>query len=244
MVEAVVTTSWDDGHPCDLRLAELLRAYDVPATFYVPVYNDERARMSPRQVREIARDFDVGGHSLHHVDLRRIPLAEAGKEIVEGKKVLEDMVGRELRCFCYPWGSFNDHIANIVRGAGFLGARTTKSLTRRMGEPFAMTATANATNWWFAPYVRHSLAARDLKFFIFMLRNNLLCRGWHRLATETLDFVVRNGGIWHLWGHSWEIDQNNDWGVLEELFREIGALPGEVRRLTNSQLLETLAGGG
>ena len=77
---------------------------------------------------------------------------------------------------------------------------------------------------------------------MYMLRNNLFFQGWHRLAMKTLDFVVRNGGIWHLWGHSWEIDENNDWETLEDLFRALGALSADVQRLTNSQLLETLAG--
>ena len=36
-MDILITTSWDDGHPLDLRLAELLHKYDVPATFYIPV---------------------------------------------------------------------------------------------------------------------------------------------------------------------------------------------------------------
>jgi peptidoglycan/xylan/chitin deacetylase (PgdA/CDA1 family) len=42
MDKAVVTTSWDDGHPLDLKLAELLKKYDVPATLYMPMDNPER----------------------------------------------------------------------------------------------------------------------------------------------------------------------------------------------------------
>lgn len=46
MDKAIVTTSWDDGHPSDLKLAELLKRYDVPATFYIPIDNRERVKMS------------------------------------------------------------------------------------------------------------------------------------------------------------------------------------------------------
>jgi putative transposase len=42
MDKAVVTTSWDDGHPLDLKLAELLKKYDIPATLYMPMDNPER----------------------------------------------------------------------------------------------------------------------------------------------------------------------------------------------------------
>src|SRR4051794_21779274 len=31
-----ITTSWDDGHPLDIRIAELLAKYDLPGTFYIP----------------------------------------------------------------------------------------------------------------------------------------------------------------------------------------------------------------
>jgi len=50
--EAIVTTSWDDGHPSDLKLAELLREYDVPATFYIPIDNLERRSMTPPKKSE------------------------------------------------------------------------------------------------------------------------------------------------------------------------------------------------
>ena len=70
-----------------------------------------------------------------------------------------------------------------------------------------------------------------------MLKKNLLFKSWDRIAIETLNFVVENGGIWHLWGHSWEVDENNDWGKLEGIFQMLGSLPKEIKRMDNSQLL-------
>jgi len=75
--KAIITTSWDDGHPLDWKLAELLKKYDIPATFYIPVKNVERECMNPRQMVEIAQSFDVGEHTYHHFDLTRISLQEA-----------------------------------------------------------------------------------------------------------------------------------------------------------------------
>ena len=85
MDKAIITTSWDDGHPLDLRLAKLLQKYNVPATFYISIDSVERQGMNPQEIREIAKSFDVGGHTYHHVDLTRVSLGEAGPEIVEGK---------------------------------------------------------------------------------------------------------------------------------------------------------------
>ena len=47
---------------------------------------------------------------------------------------------------------------------------------------------------------------------------------------------MNNGGIWHLWGHSWEIEANSDWDKLESLFRLIDDLPREALKVNNSQL--------
>ena len=34
-----VTTSWDDGHVLDHKVANLLESYDLPGTFYVATQN-------------------------------------------------------------------------------------------------------------------------------------------------------------------------------------------------------------
>ncbi len=114
--------------------------------------------------------------------------------------------------FCYPWGSFNHKIINIVKGSGFIGARTVKLLTRSIKDPFKMGTTLQASNWQFAPYIKHSMVSQDLKLFRFMLKHDFFLKDWDRIAIETLDFIIKNGGVWHFWGHSWEIDDNNDWG--------------------------------
>ena len=170
MVKAIITTSWDDGHPLDLKLAELLGKYDIPATFYISIDNVERQSMNPSEIKQIGQSFDIGGHTYHHLNLLRVSLKEAEKEIAEGKRRLEEITSRELFSFCYPWGRFNHQVINIVKEAGFIGARTTHSLTRNIKDPFKMSTTINATDWWFAPYIKHSFTSQDPRLFLFMLR--------------------------------------------------------------------------
>ncbi len=55
MDRVIITTSWDDGHPLDLKLAELLQRYAIPATFYIPIDNIERQGMNTQEIREIAQ---------------------------------------------------------------------------------------------------------------------------------------------------------------------------------------------
>lgn len=241
MDRAIITTSWDDGHPLDLKLAELLQKYGIPATFYIPIENRERRGMTHQEIREIAQNFDVGGHAYHHVNLTRISPEAAEREIVDGKKSLEEIIGRELSSFCYPYGGFNNEVINMVKEAGFIGGRTVKLFARNLKGSFKMGTTVYARDLRFAAYVKHAVTSLDPGLVFFMLNNNLFFKGWEQIAIETLDFVIENGGIWHLWGHSWEVDGNNDWGRLEEVLRQINTLSKEVPKVNNSQLLRICA---
>jgi hypothetical protein len=40
---------------------------------------------------------------------------------------------------------------------------------------------------------------------------------WLELSKRLFDSVLQNGGIWHLYGHSWEIEELGLWKDLEEM---------------------------
>src|SRR5438874_5330287 len=66
----LVTTSWDDGHPSDLRVASLLDKHGLSGTFYVPSANSEnKAVMAATEIAELGRRFEIGGHTQNHVSL-------------------------------------------------------------------------------------------------------------------------------------------------------------------------------
>jgi peptidoglycan/xylan/chitin deacetylase (PgdA/CDA1 family) len=242
MAKAIVTTSWDDGHPLDLRVADMLERYHVPATFYLPVERTKRGCMGPDGMSEIGRRFDVGGHTYHHVNLRTVSPGRARQEIAGGKSRIEDIVGRSLACFCYPYGGYNGQVVEEVRAAGFLGARTTRCLSRTMGDPFRMGPTIHAKDWWFGPYLRDAAASRDIRLLLYMLGKNLFLKGWDDVALATLDFVIANGGVWHLYGHSWEIDSSGDWARLERVLQGVSARADNVRPMDNSELIRSYSG--
>ena len=74
------------------------------------------------------------------------------------------------------------------------------------------------------------------------MKKGLLFKCWERIAIETLDYVIENGGVWHLYGHSWEVEENDDWERLKSLFIEINELAQGARKVNNSQLMEICAG--
>jgi peptidoglycan/xylan/chitin deacetylase (PgdA/CDA1 family) len=85
--------------------------------------------------RVAARSFDTGGPTYHHVYLLRLSFEEAKSEIMKGKNTLEDMLARELLSFSYPWGGFNNQVIGIVKEAGFMEAKASRSLTGRTRNP-------------------------------------------------------------------------------------------------------------
>ena len=61
MRKAIVTTSWDDGHPLDLRVVDLLARYGIKGTFYVPLLYRSRPVMEKAQIIAILdRGMEIG----------------------------------------------------------------------------------------------------------------------------------------------------------------------------------------
>lgn len=81
--------------------------------------------MDRSEIREwLAAGHAIGSHSCTHPHLSRIPLAKAREEIIASKKKLEDLFGRPVEHFCYPYGDRNEAVVDLVREAGYRTACT------------------------------------------------------------------------------------------------------------------------
>jgi peptidoglycan/xylan/chitin deacetylase (PgdA/CDA1 family) len=116
-----ITTSWDDGHPLDFRVAELLTKYGLRGTFYIPATAKHEA-MSAAQIRELSRAFEVGANTLHHVVPTTATEQQACQEIADSKCWLENNTGLPYLMFCPPKGKYANRHLEAVRRAGYLGA--------------------------------------------------------------------------------------------------------------------------
>jgi peptidoglycan/xylan/chitin deacetylase (PgdA/CDA1 family) len=84
--------------------------------------------MDPTGVREwLAEGHEIGAHTMTHPNLKKIPLDRAREEIAASKKSLEDLFGRSVRHFCYPFGAYNEKVRDLVAEAGFETACTTRA---------------------------------------------------------------------------------------------------------------------
>ena len=64
----------------------------------------------------------IGAHTVNHPDLTILSAERKRREIVDSKKQLEDLLGREIKYFSYPFGRFDRESIEIVREAGFKAA--------------------------------------------------------------------------------------------------------------------------
>jgi peptidoglycan/xylan/chitin deacetylase (PgdA/CDA1 family) len=220
--EKYVTISVDDGHPTDLRTVDLLHKYALTATFYIPGANHERVVMNPAQIRDIDRHFEVGSHTLSHIRLTLMSDERAEREIVDGKKFSEDTLGREVIAFCYPGGKFNRRIEKHVEEAGFLAARTCRYfLNDYPKNPFSWDISTYANTYPAYVQVRHCLLEYNFAGAYKYVTTFQARVPWAAQFIRALEDVSRNGGMAHLYFHSWEIDQNGEWDQLESLFKVI-----------------------
>ena len=245
MNKAIITTSWDDGHPLDLKLAKLLKRYNIPATFYVPVKIQEGETLTPDQIKEIANDFDIGGHTYSHINLTELPKADAYEEIIKGKDYLEESISREIQSFCYPFGTYNEEVINMVKKGGFEGARTVKLLEIKVKSRFEIGTTIHVGEGGrshFRNFLKRSKVLPNARMPVYLLARNLLFKDWFETAVDSLDFVVKNGGVFHLWGHSWEIERWNNWEKLKLIFEYISKVNKnkKVLLMNNTELIQYL----
>jgi peptidoglycan/xylan/chitin deacetylase (PgdA/CDA1 family) len=81
--------------------------------------------MDEVQVREwLSAGQLIGSHSLNHPNLRKISAAQAREEIFSSKAELEQQFGVKVRHFCYPYGSYDERIRDLVIEAGYESAST------------------------------------------------------------------------------------------------------------------------
>jgi peptidoglycan/xylan/chitin deacetylase (PgdA/CDA1 family) len=73
----------------------------------------------------IKNGISIGAHTQTHPILTRVKPEALGKEIIMCKHKLEEIVGTEVKTFCYPNGKpgdFNDFTIDMVKKAGYIGA--------------------------------------------------------------------------------------------------------------------------
>jgi len=127
-----VLVTIDDGDPSVLDIAmPILVQYKVPAVAYV-IAGDPAGfdRLEPAQLRELASGgIEIGSHSLTHRSMARIARHEIIHEARASRERLEDVLGRPVTSFAYPYGTradFSEEVAAVLRDSGYDTAFTSQ----------------------------------------------------------------------------------------------------------------------
>ena len=103
----------------------------------------------------------------------------------------------------------------VLRELGFVVGRTTRRFD-----------VGQSRDWLAMPTTVHAYSHRsDLwklaRLAGFRPAEQSRLWAWDDLAIRLFDRVYEKGGVFHLWGHSWEIDRCHGWAKLDRVLRPL-----------------------
>jgi peptidoglycan/xylan/chitin deacetylase (PgdA/CDA1 family) len=203
---------WDDGVVDDIRLCWILRASGARATFNLNPGTHEAQRSGPGRYKdckdvfrlakgeliETYEGFTIANHSVSHPWPTRIPIEQWKSEVNDGRKQLQDIFGQPVLGFVYPFSDTNPQVAEIVREAGHVYARTAANAT---------PCFPPADPMFFAPDCH--FATPDF---------------WDRY--ERAKSI--GSPVFYFWGHSYEMITDQDWQEFSSKIDRLNADPDAV----------------
>ena len=132
-------------------------------------------------------------------------------EIIEDKRRLEEISGRPLKMFAYPFGLYNDAVVELLSLAGYQGARTVRS-THRFDIP------EDFLRW--DPTCHHD----DERLM--------------DLAREFVEGVGFAPMLFYVWGHAYEFDGKDNWQTIEALAQFMSRYADRVWFASNGEIMD------
>jgi hypothetical protein len=128
----------------------------------------------------------------------------------------------------------------MVSDIGFCGARSTELLSLQRPE-------ANNNGLYVIPTTIQAFPHRPAAYFRNVLKRmrlgalrNLVhaarLASWPEVAELLLNWAATAGGVFHLWGHSWEIGEMGQWQELDQVLAAISRSGNRSEMVTNTEL--------
>jgi peptidoglycan-N-acetylglucosamine deacetylase len=241
----IITTSWDDGHPLDHRLADRLNHYGLAGTFYIP-RKSQLETLSEKSINDLSKHFEIGAHTMDHLALPTLRDDNAKHQIADSKAWVESVTGKPCPMFCPPLGKFNSRHATMIRLSGFTGFRTVEMLStippRKRGSLIELATTIQSHPHARTAYLKNAIRRLRASAILDLIRLRDF-ESWPQRTAWYLQRAAETKGVFHLWGHSWEIDQYGQWQALESVLQQLQSFvnSGKAISLTNGELCDRFA---
>lgn len=222
-----VTFSYDDGVHQDIRLVELFNKYGLKATFNINsgrlngVNNPwdlgykvvDKPTVYEAEMPKLYEGHEVAVHTLTHPFLPDLPDEDIIREVDEDRKNLERIMGYEVKGMAYPCGGAN----NDDRVAGVIRDNTPIKYARTIVSNFSFDVQENLLR--FNPTVEHNMFDK-----------------MDELADKFIALKPDKPQIFYIWGHSYELEKDNMWELLEKFLEKISG-HDDIFYGTNSEVL-------
>ena len=130
--DKTVLITFDDGYENNYQAAQALHRRGMCATWFI-VSNDiggtsswndpgstPKSMLSEEQLLEMdAMGMEIGAHTMSHCKLATVSQDQVNEEVTGSKSRLTQVMGKEVKSFCYPYGSHNDNVVEAVRAAEY-----------------------------------------------------------------------------------------------------------------------------
>lgn len=197
--------TYDDGVLQDIPFVQLLNRYGLKGTFHLNsrlmaegfAWVHESGllvrRLPPELAVSLYRGHEIASHTATHPYMDHLSEAAIMEELLTDKRNLERWFGQEVLGFAVPFDFYSDEIAACVQKCGFAYARISE-------ESRSFTPQKDYYRWRSGMF--H--LGDELQSFV---RNFLV-------TDEELAFC-------QLAGHSYDLDTEKRWDLMEEIFRAI-----------------------
>lgn len=129
---AAVVVTMDDGDPSVIEnAAPIFARHGIPyAVYAVPGRIGQKNHMSKAQMRALSdAGAEIGSHTMTHRSVTSMDAQQLADELVRSRKEIEDITGRPVTSFAYPFGTlrdFDQRAADALREAGYTIAFTSQ----------------------------------------------------------------------------------------------------------------------
>ena len=226
-----VTFSYDDGCVGDRRLAALFDKYGLKCTFNL---NSSRtSNYTDEELREVflSKGHEIAVHGANHRPNGNLRPIEGIRDVLDCRLALEKRCGRIIRGMAYPdsgitlMGNFGtyEQVKAYLTELDIAYARTLG------GDNDSFMLPADFHAWM--PTAHHD-NPKIFEYIDKFLTLDLSEKAYH---------ARRMPRLFYIWGHSFELDRNDNWEHMEEICRRF-ADNDEIWYATNMEIYDYVEG--